>query len=295
MCYFEISGRVEWNLMFKSKTRLLALCVSLFVSTQVFAEKVLLISDIDDTIKVSHVLSTAGKLSRAADVTTPFRGMSELYQKIVKENKASIKVVYLSNAPEQIAGIPALKISHQTFLNFNDFPPGDIDLRESLFVENHKVTEVRRLIELVKPEVVIMLGDNGEKDVDVYHQMESEFAGRGIQMHTFIHQLYNSEIPFYIPDFFAEQGRKLYAEQTGFVTPIEISLKLNELGLFSQKSLNKMIHSFSSDIIQEQTLKWDGLRPITFPFFKNCADFKWTFSRSSELQRLIQKIEAVCN
>ncbi len=99
--------------------------------------KVLLISDIDDTIKVSHILGPiAEKLARGGNITTPFTGMPQLYQlilnsfspKVTNEN-TSARVVYLSNAPEQVFGIPALLTSHQNFVRYNKFPAGDSHLR----------------------------------------------------------------------------------------------------------------------------------------------------------------------
>jgi hypothetical protein len=259
-------------------------------------KKVLLVSDLDDTIKVSHILS-ASKLGRAFDVTTPFRGMAELYKLIVNENPLTTKVVYLSNAPEQIAQLPILKYSHQTFLKYNNFPEGELDLREDIFTKNHKITELRRLIETEKPDVVIMIGDNGEKDVDVYHQATAEYHHLGIQMITFIHQLYATQIPFYKFDFLAEQGRELYPEQNGFVTPIEISLQLNQENLLQAVSVNKMLNEVAPLIVSERrVLKIDGGKPLSFPFFKNCEDYKAkSFSPEFDTSEINRKIAIECN
>ena len=78
-------------------------------------KKVLLVSDIDDTIKVSHVLGTTQKFLRALDVTTAFTGMSIFYQLIVDENPNTTTVVYISNAPHDIKGIEIMKLSHEKF------------------------------------------------------------------------------------------------------------------------------------------------------------------------------------
>lgn len=258
--------------------------------------KTLLVSDIDDTIKVSHVLNIFGKVVRSTDVTTPFRGMSDLYRFIQKDqNLTSEKIIYLSNAPEKIAGVPALKISHQTFLKVNQFPEGVLDLRPDIFEQNHKIKELRRLIDQTMPEVVILIGDNGEKDAEIYHQIQAEYASVGIQVVTFIHQLYSSRESAFLPDRLSEKGHSLYPEQFGFVTPIEIALKLTELDLITEDSLQKLIDRNIKDIVNESSIKWDGLRPITFPLFKNCEDFKWNLSRGQQLLPLIKKIEHECN
>ena len=247
--------------------------------------KTLLVSDIDDTIKVSHVLSTVGKVSRAADVTTPFLGMAALYQLVVNEDPQNTKVVYLSNAPDEIVGVPALKISHQTFLVRNHFPAGDLLLRDGLFEIDHKLKALRTLIENEKPDLLILIGDNGERDTIIYDQVSREYANlNNMKVLTFIHQLYSTKSSALIPDFLEEVGQPLKENQTGFVTPIEIGLKLNEAGRFSTTSLEWMILNIAPAIVRG-----------SFPSFKDCSDFRWKFSRPQSLHDLISKIDNSCN
>lgn len=280
---------------------------------QVPAPKVLLVSDIDDTIKVSHVLNKVAKFARAVDATTPFKGMAQLYQLIFNQNPATTKIVYLSNAPKnfgalpnvpkEFAAIPASSVTHQWFLDFNKFPKGELILRDNLEDQEHKAKALRRLIETEKPDVLIMVGDNGEKDVDFYKQATEEHAYmKNMLVLTFIHQLYKSEASLYLPDFFDETGRALFPDQIGFVTPVEIALKLKEQGILAQDKVDWMLNKVAPAIVAEAEIKWDGLKPISFPFFKKCSDFKWNFVRFQEtkeqtlkLQTLIQRIENECN
>jgi Uncharacterized conserved protein (DUF2183) len=271
------------------------LASTLVFATPLSTRKVLLVSDIDDTIKVSHVLSTAGKVSRAADITTPFTGMAQLYQWIKNMNPTTTQIVYLSNAPEKIAGIPALKISHETFLRYNDFPEGDVTLREDILNPNHKLTTIRTLIDETMPELVIMVGDNGERDNEVYHQIFEEYKNTGIKMVSFIHQLYATKTPFYKPDFLAEVGKPIFSEQIGFVTPVEVALELKDQEILNEEALTWMIQRVAPYIVNETTFKWDGLKPITFPFFSSCTDFKWRWTQTVELAPLIKKLRYQCN
>lgn len=269
-----------------------------FASTFVFAgnKKVLLISDIDDTIKVSHILSKVAAMSRVSDITTPFQGMSQLYQLIRNENPETTQIVYLSNAPETIAGIPAIKFSHENFLAFNNFPEGEISLKESIFEENHKIKEIRKLINESMPDVVILVGDNGEMDADVYHQVASDYSSFSeIKIISFIHQLYDTKAPFYLPNYFAELGRKIHSEQTGFVTPIEIALELQKQGEMSQGSVDWMLENISPLIVDEDRFKWDGLKPITFPSFVKCSDFTWKWDVTDKTHALFKKINSKCH
>lgn len=270
---------------------LLSLLV-LFFSAQVFS-RTLIISDIDDTIKVSHVLSLVGKTSRASDITTPFAGMAQLYRLILNQNIQDSRIVYLSNAPQKIAGIPALEYSHKTFLSYNEFPYGEVELRESLSDQNHKIKQIRMLIEQQKPDLVILIGDNGERDPEVYHQAYNEYSAR-TKIVSFIHQMYSSQKPMYTPNFLAKIGSKIYEEQIGFVTPIEIALELKQQNLLDQKSYEWMIQNVAPYIIKENKFKWDGLKPISFPKFKNCSDFEWIWEITPELSPIYQKIMLAC-
>lgn len=255
--------------------------------------RTLIISDIDDTIKVSHILSLSGKITRASDVTTPFTGMAQLYQLILNQNIKDSRIVYLSNAPKDVAGIPALELSHKNFLSFNNFPTGDMELREDILDENHKINEIRRLVEQEKPDLMILIGDNGELDPEIYHQANVEFS-KGIKIITFIHQMYSFKVPFYMPNILAEIGAKIYSEQVGFVTPMEIAVELRRQKLFDKNSYDWLIKNVSPYILNEGRFKWDGLKPITFPTFKNCQDFVWKWKLTQELIPIYKKIKNSC-
>lgn len=272
-----------------------------FLSLFAFAatpKKVLLISDIDDTIKSSHVLSKVGETARVANVTVRFNGMAQLYQLIVNENPSSTKIVYLSNAPKKILGIPALQYLHQTFLSFNRFPPGEVDLRESIFEKDHKIKEIRRLLINEKPDVVIMIGDNGENDAAIYRQATLEFANQGLTMVSFIHQLYSTK-PGFIDSVlgtnsFSEIGKILEQDQTGFVTPIEIALQLNQQGLLGSDKVAWMVQYVAPVIVKESYFDSDAIGAITFPSYMNCTDFKWQWPETAQLLPLIHKIRSQC-
>ena len=255
--------------------------------------KTLLVSDIDDTIKVSHILSLAAKLGRASDVTTPFRGMAPLYRLIKHQNPQNTYIVYLSNAPQEIAGMPALEYSHKTFLGFNEFPQGAVALRADLHDQNHKINELRRLMETENPELVLLIGDNGERDPEIYHQFYREYSSKA-RIVTFIHQLYSTKAPFLTPGFIAQVGSRLYPEQIGYVTPVEISLELKNRNILGAAATQWMIDNISPAIVAERRLKWDGLGAVSFPAFKKCGEFVWKWKITADLQPLHKKIMSVC-
>lgn len=294
------------------------LILTLLISTSAYSfneqNKVLVISDIDDTIKVSHILGDLSyKLVRAADTRTPFMGMAPLLQWIVASNKAqnnqensSVKVVYLSNAPEEIMGVPAMLLSHQTFLANNNFPEGELSLRDSLFDKNHKINEIHRLINAERPDTVIFIGDNGERDPEIYHQAYLDFKNSGIKIFTFIHQLYRTSVPFYQPEFLSEMGSKIYSEQIGYATAIEIALYLRSTNLITTPALKWMLQKVAPAVVSEKMFKIDRAKPLAFPAFMNCSDFKWRWNDTqvyaelataerNNLNMLIKKINSRCD
>lgn len=263
--------------------------------------KRLLISDIDDTLKVSSTLNMSDKLLRALDPTTPYLGMSQLFQLIVKQPEYLTKVIYLTNAPKELVKIPVMKYSHSTFLSYNQFPVGEVVLRENLKDENHKINYLRKILNSENVDEVILVGDNSEKDTEVYAKIVHEFSKK-IKFTTFIHQVYSVEplgfwdwaFRFSRDDQYG-RGRSLEVGQIGYVTPIEVALELKNQGKFHQHSWNWLLEKILPRILNETHPLWDMTRPITFPYFKNCSDFRWQWEKTTELIPLIQKIEQNCN
>ena len=255
-------------------------------ATQAGNRKVLLISDIDDTIKVSHVLDKVDQVKRSV-VKVPFAGMAQLYQSIINQNPNSTFMAYVSNAPQKIAGLPVMQVSHKKFLTENSFPKGVLLLREKLSDKSHKINAIRQLIQSEHPELVILIGDNGENDTSIYAQMTTELKMRGIESVTYIHQLYSSKSS-------KEVGKKILFAQTGFVTPFEIALDLKNKELLDQNSLNWMTDHIMPYLLNEKTNDLERGRAVTFPFYKNCSDFVWSVRVPTELAKLTEIINKKC-
>lgn len=254
----------------------------LFVLTLLFSlnlwaaskAKILLISDIDDTIKVSHVISyksySPEVLFRTWDSTTPFAGMASLYQLILNENPGVNKVAYLSNAPSKETGVEYLQNSHQAFLKNNNFPEGQLILRDVIFDSEHKVKSIRKLVAEHQPTLVIMVGDNGENDNSTYQTARNELDAQGVKNLIYIHQLYSSRDK-------DEIGKSLYPGQVGYATPVEVALDLQLKGILSPEGASWMYEKVIPYILSVRFKFFDILSSISFPGFKKCDDFKWVW------------------
>lgn len=232
----------------------------------------LLVSDVDDTIKLAHVHSYKDMVYYAFDDTSRFMGMSDLYQLIAQDNP-DLDIVYLSRAPTWI-----MQKRHKDFLRKGSFPQGLYIGRSEQSKDQHKITALREVIEELKPKKVILIGDNGEADPIVYRQIAKEFRSLGIEFFQFIRVVYSNS--WWSP------ATPLAEEQTGFVTPIEISLELERQGLMSKSSLQRLLVTRGPDLSNRKLKEKNG--EYAFPYFVDCRDFRWKWDdRSAEFSELV--------
>lgn len=147
----------------------------LFGLTLLFANplhaKTLIVSDIDDTIKLTDVLNSNLEIVRNGLFSKKaFSGMSTLY----RELGSSAEIYYVSGSPEVIK--PVLT----NFMSENKFPQGRNLLLRPMKVESfdHKIASITKLIEAKQPDEVILIGDDGEKDPEIYDQISKHYPSK---------------------------------------------------------------------------------------------------------------------
>lgn len=230
------------------------LFTSLFLAVLAHA-KVVVVSDIDDTIKVSHVLDSSDSVSNAARMDNLFYGMPELYQSI--QSSTNAKMFYLSNAPRAL-----MERYHRNFLSKNKFPNGGLLLRENIFDKTFKLRMIRKIIRDEVPSLLILIGDNGEHDSEVYYQITQEYPS--LQIMTYIRQVYSA---FYGTDL----GAEIYANQTGFVTPIEVAISLQKKSLLSSQNVINLERFYVPFALSQTFELTKGV--LAFPGWQDCRDF----------------------
>lgn len=237
------------------------IAVLVTVSCSFASAQTLLVSDVDDTIKLAHVQNYKDMIYYAFDDSSRFMGMSDLYNLIVQDNP-DMQVVYLSRAPTWI-----MKKRHLSLLKKGAFPEGRYIGRENLSRSTHKVEALRGVIEEFKPKKVILIGDNGEADPAVYAQIAEEYRASGIQFFQFIRIVYSKSL--YTP----VKPATLISSQTGFVTPVEISLELESQGLLHKTSVEKLLATKGADLSNPDLKERNG--EYAFPYFVDCSSFQW--------------------
>lgn len=216
----------------------------------------LLVSDIDDTIKISHVLESVDSAFNAPKTENLFLGMSAVYRRILKADSWT-RFAYVTNAPKLV-----MEGFHASFLRHHKFPQGELLLRESLNDKNFKITTIRRLISEQWPQKIILVGDNGEQDSLVYAQIKKEYPK--IPLYTFIHQVYSTKSE-------DQAGHGLEPGQIGFVTSIDLAITLVQMKLISQADLNSLVQQKVPQILDEGWGESSG--ELAFPEWLDCRDY----------------------
>lgn len=252
--------------IFKSAL-LLLVCMSIW--SQAWA-KGLVISDIDDTLKVTHSLSRWDALLSIKDHKSRFALMSQWLNALKTEHQGEVEFHYVSAALEW-----PMHEEHKEFLIRNHFPQGSLWTRPSLLLTPtyFKVQRIKKILSL-RPhwDWVILVGDNGEQDPEVYAEIASQLSSnyKG-SLHIFIRQAY-------------DRPRTLNTHpMTYFVTTYELVLETIKKGLLQSRVLPIFEHWMLQIINHESAYqKHHGL--FVFPEWLDCRAFQWAWGQSLSFQ-----------
>ena len=144
------------------------------------------ISDIDDTIKISNVLDKKKLLKNT--FTKTFRavpGMPAVYKKWKQQGRV---FHYVSSSPWQL--FPAL----DEFMQTNSYPRGSmhlklVRLKDTSFFnlfsspKNGKIPTITSLLKAWPQRKFVLVGDSGEKDPDIYAHIAREYPDQILKIY----------------------------------------------------------------------------------------------------------------
>ena len=187
----------------------------------------MIVSDIDDTIKWSHILGP-GIVRDAPDYRLAFKGMPELYTSLAN---AGAKFAYVTGALDITIDNRERDLIPQKVVATNHFPGGTIHLHKvSESTEVFKITTITKIMKENPLFDFILIGDNGQKDVDVYDKLRKDNeVGRQVK-EVFIHKIYD--------------GGKSTApkpDQHRFITAAELAATLYGLNYLSEADLQNVV------------------------------------------------------
>lgn len=143
--------------------------VTLLLSFNTLYASTLVVTDIDDTVKVTDVLNKKNAVYNALFSKAEFSGMSELYRTM---NLPGTTFFYVSGSPK------ILDERIEEFLEFNKFPQkANLILKKNLKINtfDYKVEAITNLIKETNPDKIILIGDDTEYDPEVYEAISKAF------------------------------------------------------------------------------------------------------------------------
>jgi phosphatidate phosphatase APP1 len=162
--------------------------VSLFLALGASAwagPRVQLVSDIDDTIKITNVQDKSEAARNGLSSKKAFAGMAALYR--AWRESAAVETqepVYLSSSPT------FLRDRLRDFLSENGFPAGVLQLRswvsDGLTGPQYKHREMKRLGERLDSRGWLLVGDDTQDDPAVYERFAREQAPKHDVLATYI-------------------------------------------------------------------------------------------------------------
>ncbi|MCM2281587.1 MAG: App1 family protein [Bdellovibrionaceae bacterium] len=270
------------------KSVLSACIVLVCVATSAHArtQKTLIVSDIDDTIQLTQMKAADGrtksKARHALNFSTgllksydAFTAMPSLYSFLASNQN---EIHYVTGAPKIVSMIP------ERFLQTANFPVGALWLRPDteITTEEYKVERISEILLANRDARVILIGDNGERDVRVYERLSQDPRFQKQIADVYIHRLYTDDI-----------GLPLAAGQKSYLTTADLALQLHLSGDIDLVQMQIVFRQVESALQS----RFSEMRDLAFPNFApvlevDLARFEQSLSRvdDSSTQASFHKI-----
>jgi hypothetical protein len=195
------------------------LSISLIAAGAPASGSFILVSDLDDTVKVTHVCSRDNMTFNAVASKLEFSGMPVLYRFLIGENPRAGRLMFLSGSPY------FLDDKVNDFLKRARFPQYSLTLRGlkefiKAPVSDFKKKKMNELYGGSRGKTFILIGDDTERDPEVY----ADFSAT-IKKHSKVLAIYIRRIT----------GRELPKGSIGFVTAYDIALHEFKAGRLNEK------------------------------------------------------------
>ncbi|MFP4503117.1 MAG: App1 family protein [Cyclobacteriaceae bacterium] len=163
------------------------------------------ISDVDDTILVSHSADFIKKIQLTflhnARTRVPFEGVASFYRALQEghDKQQFNPVFYVSSSPWNLYDL----LRH--FCEVNEIPEGpfmlrDIGLTDQRLMrsshEKHKLAQVKKIFDTYPEMKFILVGDSGQKDPEIYESLTEDYADHimGIYIRDVTHDKRDREV-----------------------------------------------------------------------------------------------------
>ena len=239
------------------------------------------ISDIDDTIKITHVNSLAAPMNALKNKGNFFTGMDSLYRWLACRGKyatpgygkclstagRSLWEQEEENRFYYVTGFP-LHAHALDMIEQNHFPlVGEvIDGNLSESVGAFKLRAHKQIIAAYPQHRVILIGDNGQRDAAVFTKVKEYFAQENPsqKIASFIHLVYG------------ESRDLVLGEHIPFLTFYDLAIQMNQLGLLTRSSLQVIFSKYQRAFANPDS----DLGQRLLPHWVNCHGYhQWYQSK----------------
>jgi Uncharacterized conserved protein (DUF2183) len=228
--------------------------------------KIMVVSDIDDTIKWSHILGPEIVVD-GLDYHLAFKGMPELYTSLTN---AGATIVYVTGAPDILIAKLQINSIPQKIVSTNHFPEGEIFLHQlGESTEDFKVATISKIMKDNPTVEFILVGDNGEKDVETYTRVRQDPEIGSRVQRIFIHKIYNGgtslepmadQYPFVTA---ADLAAMLYGFNFINAEDLTAVVKIVEQGMNDESHDHNLTLPFASQLVSTQIDAIYGSLPTT--------------------------------
>lgn len=246
---------------------------------KVKSPKTLVIANVEDTLKISHVRNFWDSLNYTASTRKRFLGMSELFNSLANHNP-DFQFIYLTQSPDLVAGK-----NEREFLSQNGFPRGSSYSYESNSDKASRLNILKRLVTLHQAQRVLLLSHNGAVDVQAFHDLVEQLPN--VSFFPYIHIVYSTQA-------ISEVGSALFSEQTGYVTSVELLVDWQQKGFVEFADVFTTLQILKDRILSEN-VETSGLFEYGIPSFVKCDDFQWGWSVEGDYQFLAPFRDYVMN
>ncbi len=175
----------------RSLLRLFALLLLSLPARRVMAadEPFILVSDVDDTVKVTDVLHRNASMRNAIRSKLVFAGMSELYRDLLGKDSPPERLEFIS-------GSPRILLTHKVDECLRDahFPPYRAALRNRVGSVAEFKTRVLRELYGASKNQFLLIGDDTQSDPEVYAKFAAAKKPEQV-LAIYIHQITGRALP----------------------------------------------------------------------------------------------------
>ncbi|MEJ2004200.1 MAG: DUF2183 domain-containing protein [Cyclobacteriaceae bacterium] len=206
-----------------------------------------IISDIDDTILVSHATQVRRKLelvlTKNAKTRMPFLGVSAFYNALHLHGSDSPNPIFYVSSSEW-----NLYDFLEDFCDTQQIPKGVFmlkDLKENLWSliktgggsHRHKANKICRVLDLYEDMKFILIGDSGQRDAEIYAEIIANYPGRILV--SYIRDVSDSKRDAYVAHL-SDRISERDVEMVVVKDTAEAARHAHQLGLLTAEELDQV-------------------------------------------------------